>query len=229
VRRRESKPRKSGRRSVTTFWEVDVDGPVLTIRQGKVGTAGEVTIKRHTTAEAAASEAQSKFEAKRAKGFVEVALATEPLDRLLERADVRSFAQFEDVHGDSTKLTLSAVAPRWGAVTPAELLRECLRAPVARSLEVIQINGVEGGYGMHLLPILTVLTQAELEPLRALVIQDDNELYPDGPIDPDDPEADLIDASPILRAAPNLQTLVANTDAILIDRTDPRLQAILRS
>lgn len=51
------------------FWEVAVEGPALTVRFGKLGTAGTTQTKTLASAEAAAKEADKLVREKTKKGY----------------------------------------------------------------------------------------------------------------------------------------------------------------
>ena len=53
------------------FWEVVIDGADLTIRFGKLGAAGQTTVKSFASPEAAAAEAEKLIGSKTKKGYVE--------------------------------------------------------------------------------------------------------------------------------------------------------------
>lgn len=53
------------------FWEIAVDGSVLTVRFGKIGTNGQTTVKDRGTPEAAETEAIKLISSKVKKGYVE--------------------------------------------------------------------------------------------------------------------------------------------------------------
>lgn len=57
--------------SSSKFWEVDVDGGLVTVRFGKIGTNGQTTVKDLGTSDAAATEAAKLIASKVKKGYVE--------------------------------------------------------------------------------------------------------------------------------------------------------------
>ena len=57
--------------SSAKFWEVAVDGIVVTVRFGKIGTSGQTTVKELGTADAAEVEATKLIASKVKKGYVE--------------------------------------------------------------------------------------------------------------------------------------------------------------
>ena len=51
------------------FWEVEARGTTLTVRYGRIGTAGQAKDKRFASADQAAKEAEKLIHEKTAKGY----------------------------------------------------------------------------------------------------------------------------------------------------------------
>lgn len=60
-----------GIESSAKFWEIDVNGSDLTIRFGKIGAAGQTTIKSFDSDEKASVESEKLVTAKVKKGYAE--------------------------------------------------------------------------------------------------------------------------------------------------------------
>jgi predicted DNA-binding WGR domain protein len=57
--------------SSAKFWEVMVDGSVLTVRFGKIGANGQTTVKEFDSQAAAEAEAEKLIAGKVKKGYVQ--------------------------------------------------------------------------------------------------------------------------------------------------------------
>ncbi len=53
------------------FWEVDVEGPTVTVRFGKIGATGQTTVKDFDSDDAASAHAEKLIAEKTKKGYVE--------------------------------------------------------------------------------------------------------------------------------------------------------------
>jgi DNA ligase-1 len=53
------------------FWEITLEGPQFKVRYGKIGSAGQTTLKSYDTAEQAAREAEKLTQEKVRKGYLE--------------------------------------------------------------------------------------------------------------------------------------------------------------
>ena len=53
------------------FWEIDVSGSTVTVRFGKIGAAGQTTVKEFDSADAAIAHAEKLIGDKTKKGYVE--------------------------------------------------------------------------------------------------------------------------------------------------------------
>ena len=57
--------------SSAKFWELTLDGSVVTVRFGKIGTNGQTTVKELASPDAAEAEANKLIASKVKKGYVE--------------------------------------------------------------------------------------------------------------------------------------------------------------
>lgn len=108
------------------FWEVSVDGNVMTVRFGKIGTDGQTKPKDLGSPDAAAREAAKLVAEKTKKGYVEVGAAAPAPAPVAVTAPAPTPAppaptgpMFGSVYSDGAQRTVT-----WGAST--ERLRRCI-------------------------------------------------------------------------------------------------------
>ena len=79
--------------SAHKFWSVAVEGAMQTVRWGRIGAAGQTQTKTFATDEEARRASEKCIEAKRKKGYVEIAVETASLVPAKKRAPKRRCQQ----------------------------------------------------------------------------------------------------------------------------------------
>lgn len=72
------------------FWEIAIEGARVTIRQGKVGTAGKIEIKEFSDTEACVKQVEKRIQAIISKGYIKIDLENLQILNKLSTASITS-------------------------------------------------------------------------------------------------------------------------------------------
>lgn len=127
------------------FWEVTVDGASVTVRYGKIGTAGQSKTKEHSSSAAAEAEAAKLIREKTGKGYVpEGEAAPEPQNRPApehrnEPAPVKAKSAPK-----KAKATAESAVPPWGDMDDKALRKLAQKLSKNPKIDQYKVSNIVG-------------------------------------------------------------------------------------